>query len=85
MRHELKTWPEFFQAILDGDKHCEVRFDDRGFKKGDDLLLREWKPETKEYTGRTLNVVVTHILRGLSGLDEDYVVMSIEVVPGDVV
>ncbi len=42
MIHELKCWPEFFDAIEDGDKTFEVRVNDRGFQKGDVLLLKRW-------------------------------------------
>lgn len=45
MKHELKCWPEYFAAILDGLKTWEVRKDDRGgFNVGDELELREWTP-----------------------------------------
>jgi hypothetical protein len=44
MKHELKTWPTGFQAILLGKKTHEVRPADRDFKVGDYLLLKEWKP-----------------------------------------
>lgn len=54
MKIEKKCWPESFQAILDGIKTCEVRLNDFECKSGDLLLLREWNPDTKEYTGRTL-------------------------------
>ena len=42
MRHELKCWPEFFQAILDGRMKFQLRRNDRAFQVGDQLLLREW-------------------------------------------
>jgi len=61
--HELKCWPEFFQPILDGTKTCEIRQDDRGFQVGDVLHLREWSPETQEYTGRCVVVRITRIER----------------------
>ena len=39
--HELKTWPQFFDSIVDGTKTFELRKDDRGFEVGDAVLLRE--------------------------------------------
>lgn len=61
-RHELKTWPEFFQAILSGQKTFELRRDDRGFKVGDELWLREWNPTTQEYSGRSTVCRITYML-----------------------
>jgi hypothetical protein len=49
--HELKVWPQFFDALLSGDKTFEVRKDDRGFHVGDVLWLREYRPEQKCYSG----------------------------------
>lgn len=50
MVHELKTLPEYFQAVKEKRKPFEVRKNDRNFKVGDSLYLREWTGE--EYTGR---------------------------------
>ena len=44
MKHELKTWPNEFQAIWDGKKAFEVRPNDRNYQVQDSLLLREWVP-----------------------------------------
>jgi hypothetical protein len=60
--HELKCWPQFFQAIKSGHKRHDLRrADDREFRVGDRLLLREYDPETRTYSGSTLVVEVTYI------------------------
>jgi hypothetical protein len=48
MLHELKCWPEFFQAILDDRMRFNLRRDDRDFRVGDRLLLKEWDPAAYE-------------------------------------
>ncbi|VVB75579.1 Uncharacterised protein [uncultured archaeon] len=60
---EKKCWPEYFQKIFDGDKNFEIRLNDFEAKHGDILLLREWDPKTKEYTGRELKKEVTYVAR----------------------
>jgi hypothetical protein len=76
--HTLKTWPEPFQAVLDGRKKHEVRVDDRGFAVGDHLHLEEWVPGEARYTGQSVTVAVTYISRGPDwGLPERMVVMSL--------
>jgi ribosomal protein S17 len=62
-RIEKKTWPEAFQKILSGEKTFDVRLVDFDCKVGDILVLREWDPETKEYTGRKIEKKITYILK----------------------
>ena len=45
MTHELKTWPEFFIETRGGRKKFELRKNDRDFRVGDQLLLKEWDPK----------------------------------------
>jgi len=61
MRHTKKVWPEFFQKILDGKKTYELRLADWECNEGDILVLQEWDPETKEYTGREVEKEVTYV------------------------
>jgi hypothetical protein len=76
--HELKIWPQFYSAILDSSKTFEARKDDRGFKVGDRLRLREYDPATGKYTSRELCVYVTHILRDPEfGVKNGWCIMSI--------
>ena len=74
-RHELKCWPEPFAALWNNKKWFEFRFDDRGFKVGDTLWIREW--DGKAHTGRSLDRSVTYILAGGFGLPMRYVIMSL--------
>lgn len=81
--HYLKTWPDSFQAILDGTKTFEVRKNDRGFAVGDLLFLREWSPVHQRLMGRQMHVRVTYILHGgRFGLPRDMCVMAIVPVDG---
>lgn len=63
-KHELKIWPEVYMPVLVGQKPFEVRQDDRNFRVGDALVLREWQPETQRYTGRELERTITHKTKG---------------------
>jgi hypothetical protein len=62
--HDLKIWPEFFADVASGKKAYEIRINDRGFQEGDVLLLREWDPKTKAYTGSEVRAKVVNITQG---------------------
>lgn len=64
--HDLKSKPEFFLAVLDGQKVFEVRQNDRDFQVGDRVFLREWTteifgPQREAYTGRWIEVRITYV------------------------
>ena len=73
--HHLKIWPEFFEPVITGDKTFELRYDDRGYRAGDVLILREWSPRS-DYTGREIRKKVTYLLGGM-GLEKNYVCMAL--------
>lgn len=50
-RHELKVDPEYMTALLDGSKPFEVRRNDRGYQRGDVLVLRELLPAYFDLSG----------------------------------
>lgn len=56
-----KTWPEHFNKILTGKKNVELRLADFKLNEGDTLILEEWDPKTKKYTGRKIDKKVTNI------------------------
>ena len=63
MRIEKKTWPDFFEKILSGDKNFELRLADWECHVGDILVLKEWDPETKQYTGRQIEKQITCLIK----------------------
>lgn len=83
-RHELKTDPAVFAAVLAGAKTHEIRKNDRGFAVGDDLLLRETTYTGEQmgrgyplhYTGRELERSVSHVLSGY-GLQDGWCILSL--------
>ena len=86
MHHELKTDKNCFEASCKGKKYWEIRYNDRDFKVGDTLTLRETVSSGSamadgaplEYTGRTLSMYVDYILHGpVYGLEAGWVIMSV--------
>lgn len=65
--HDLKCWPEFFRAITSGDKPFDLRKNDRKFKAGDRVLLREFDDRAGKYTGMEIEKRITYVLDGIGG------------------
>jgi len=63
MKIEKKIWPKYFEKILSGDKTWELRLSDWDCQKNDILVLKEWDPEKKEYTGREIEKTVGYVAR----------------------
>lgn len=49
-----KIWPKWFRLIKKGRKNVEYRLADFKIKPGDILILEEWDPKKKKYTGRSI-------------------------------
>lgn len=77
--HELKTWPPFFQQMVDGLKLFEIRRNDRDFEVGDTLRLREYDPGLDHYSGREIRAEVTSIVAEQPWVPEGYVAMGIRI------
>lgn len=92
MIHELKIIPQYFEAVVKGIKTFELRKNDRDYKVGDTLLLKEWNigeidltgPEpivTQEqgYTGREVERKIAYILQGgRYGLHKNFVILAFD-------
>lgn len=81
--HELKCLTSYFDAILDGRKTFEVRLNDRDFRVGDELWLRDWNGVA--YSGRSVRKLVTFIIDAdaellppsVTGVADGHVVMAL--------
>jgi hypothetical protein len=88
VEHILKTLPDYWDAIERGEKTFEVRRDDRGFQKGDVLVLRRlkksyggaWVEDRRDTnnTPRELRRKITYVLTGGQfGIEPGYVVLGL--------
>lgn len=85
IQHSLKCDSEVFNAVADGRKTHEIRFDDRDYRLGDVLLLKETVYSAAEmqtgapvlFTGQEIWRVVSHVLTGY-GLFPGWVCLSLE-------
>ena len=58
-----KIWPEYYDLVVKGRKKFELRLADFDVKDGDTLILEEWDPKIKEYTGRKIEKKVDYVLK----------------------
>lgn len=83
--HEVKILPKYFAEVQSGAKTFEYRRDDRGYKAGDIIKLREYQPESGIYTGNSLEAEITYILKGGElNIPTGYAIMSINRLQGGV-
>lgn len=68
MAHDLKTLSEYLDAVGSRQKTFEVRRDDRDFRVGDLLTLREWDDGLCEFGPRWIACKITYVLRGDAAL-----------------
>ncbi len=76
--HELKILPRWFEDVQSGRKNFEIRRNDRDFKVGDYLLLKEWNKG--KYTGREIMMRIQYIYHGdgAYGLSVGFCVLGLE-------
>ena len=84
MQHELKISPEYFDAVDSDIKPFEVRRNDRPFRVGDSLWLREFIDPSSQlyagvpYTGRTTHKIITYILDNKEYCPEGFVILGLK-------
>lgn len=87
IEHTLKTLPNYWDAVERGEKPFEVRRDDRGFQKGDILVLRRmrknmfgsaYEEDVSGHTYRDLRREITYVLTGGQfGIEPGFVVLGL--------
>ena len=61
MVHLVRSWKHLFWPLATGVKKHDLRINDRDYRVGDTLVLREWDPETGEYSGQSIRRRITYI------------------------
>lgn len=89
MTHKIKIQKEYADAIVDGEKTFEIRYNDRGYQKGDRIVFKEVTSESDycAYTHPNHEILkkeyeITYVISGW-GLKEDWVALAIKEVKGD--
>lgn len=78
--HEIKLSEGFAEEVLSGQKSFEIRFNDRGYQKGDLVKFKVVNSSGISYVFHPLNdklFEITYVLSGW-GLKEGYVAFSIK-------
>jgi hypothetical protein len=69
---EKKSWPKLFREMGKNKNHFEVRLADFKIKEGDYMILKEWNPKTKRYTGKKLKFSVGSTLKLPKDMEKFY-------------
>ena len=78
MTQALKSEPEYFKQIIAGEKTFEVRRNDRNYQVGQDIILQEYDPTNKAYTGAEWHGKITHILDNERFCKKGFCILSIK-------
>ena len=76
MQHRLKIDEEYFSAVITGKKKFEIRFNDRGYKVGDSIILQEIDDDGL-FTGRETTGIITYITNYVQ--KDGYIVFGFEI------
>ncbi len=77
MTHKLKIHPKFFEAVILGNKTFEIRRNDRNFKVGDRIVLKEYSKETG-YTGESAVFNITYVMTDSKFVKKGFAVLGIK-------
>lgn len=76
--HELKILPKYYEQVKNGRKTFEFRRNDRNYKVGDIVILREWLINGHFYSGRQVKREITYILPSFDDkMHPEFIIFSI--------
>ena len=65
MRQILKVHRQYYERIIAGSKTFEIRYNDRGYQRGDVVHLQEYDPDAVKlgegYSGRQCKAFIGHV------------------------
>lgn len=83
MIHKLKILPQYFETVKEGAKTFEIRKDDRDYKVGDTLILKEYRPLLNienRFSGEEIKKEISYVLKDCSdyGLEDGYCILGLK-------
>lgn len=78
--HFLKTWPEYYRAVVTGKKTFELRRNDRNYRAGDIVILREYDPASGQFTGDEISFRISYVTDFRDALKTGYVAFGLQAI-----
>ena len=74
--HDVKIRKEYYDSVAQGDKPFEVRYNDRNYKVGDKLVMREVDASGMP-SGRVITARVSYVLSDDRYVQYGYVILGL--------
>ena len=73
----LKIDTKYFNAVINGIKTFEFRYNDRNYCVGDIYYLCEYS--NNQFSGSAIKIQITYILKNYIGLEKNYCIFSFKI------
>lgn len=77
MIHEVKCYPEYFEALKSGAKTFEVRKKDRPYQLGDLLAVNEFAPFDYKFSSEEIIESFSRVVNGAGRYSGDHMLFKI--------
>jgi len=77
-RHALKTWPQYFKPLTNGDIELSIRKNDRDYQINDIVQFFEWSADKGLTSCKSNFYRIQYILSKTPGLIDGYVALLLE-------